>query len=93
MVYINQKQFGYTETVDEFDTPKEAREALREYQMAFHGGGMYISSRATKWWRTMEQKRIEAEAPGYGAACAKRAAEAAKARTGGDRSIEELMLS
>ncbi len=51
-VYINQKQFGTIETVDEFDNPKEAREALREYQMAFHGGSMYLSSRATRDWRT-----------------------------------------
>jgi hypothetical protein len=88
-VYINQNAFGSIETVDEFDTRREANEALREYQMAFHGGSMYLSSRATKWWRTMEQKHEEAAEPGYGAACAKRAAEASP----GDSCIEELVLS
>jgi hypothetical protein len=49
--YINTKQGGTVETVDEFDTAKEAREMLAEYRMASPGMGYYLSSRCTKEWR------------------------------------------
>ncbi len=49
--YINQKENGEVETIDEFDTRKEAREMLGEYQMAFHGGDIYLSNRCTNDWR------------------------------------------
>ena len=50
-VYINLKENGEVETIDEFDTRKEAREMLSEYQMAYHGAGVYISTRCTNDWR------------------------------------------
>ncbi len=43
--------------------------------------------------KMMEQKRIEAAAPGYGARCAAKAREAAKIRTDNDKNIQELILS
>ena len=46
-----------------------------------------------EWERIMEQKQKEAALPGYGAKCAQRAAEAAKAPRMGDQSEEELLLS
>ena len=48
--YINFRGSEGVETVDEFDNAKEAREALEEYNRAYHGG-CYISSRSTKEWR------------------------------------------
>lgn len=52
-IYINIKQDGEVETVDEFDTRKDAREALDHYQSAFKGscGTVYISTRCTREWR------------------------------------------
>ncbi len=41
--------------------------------------------------KLMEQKRIEASKPGYGARCAAKAAKARKRN--GDKSARELMLS
>jgi hypothetical protein len=38
MVYINSREYGITETIDEFKTWKEARAMLTEYQLAFHSG-------------------------------------------------------
>jgi len=51
MNYINMKNNGVVETVDEFETYKEAKEMLQEYLMAFHGGNVYISQRCTKDWK------------------------------------------
>ena len=50
MVYIQLKSEFQLETVDEFETRKEAREMLKEYQMA-GGGYYYLSSRPCKDWR------------------------------------------
>lgn len=48
--YIQLKSdYGQLETVDEFDTYKEAREMLKEYQM-LSGGHYYMSQRACKDW-------------------------------------------
>ena len=44
-------QFGTLETVDEFETRKEAREMLAEYRMSDPSANYYISSRACKDWR------------------------------------------
>lgn len=49
MFYIQLKTGREIETVDEFETRKEARAMLREYQML--SGEYYISSRACKEWR------------------------------------------
>lgn len=84
-VYINQKENGEVETVDEFDTMREATEMLKEYQMAFHYCDIYISSRCTRWWKLMDQKRAEATAPGYGPDN--------DPDTGGDSCWQELALS
>ena len=50
LVYINRVGNGYRETVDEFDTMKEARECLKEYRAADLSGHYYISIRACADW-------------------------------------------
>ena len=53
MIYIQRKdsQFGYLETVDEFETRKDARAMLAEYRLSDPYGNYYTSSRACKDWR------------------------------------------
>lgn len=51
MRYINRKGNGYLETVDEFDTPKEAQSMLSEYQLGDPAGHYYISQRACDNWK------------------------------------------
>ena len=51
MKYINMKSVYGTETVDQFDTMKEAREMVKEYNMSDSQSNYYISSRCTKEWR------------------------------------------
>ena len=51
MYYIQRKEGRELETVDEFETRKEAREMLAEYQMADPTAIHYISTRACKDWR------------------------------------------
>ena len=51
MYYINWKQSGQVETIDQADTYKEAKFLLSEYILAYGGGYIYISSRSTKEWR------------------------------------------
>lgn len=52
MVYINWKISGKVETVDQFETRKEAKLMISEYQMAYgYQGEVYISNRCTKDWR------------------------------------------
>ena len=53
-VYINMKTKGKVETVDEFETWKEARKMLVEYRMAFGGIKVYLSRRCTKEWAETE---------------------------------------
>ena len=43
------------ETVDEFDTYKEARLMLKEYQMSDSSANYYTSSRACKEWRESKE--------------------------------------
>ncbi len=50
MIYIQFKYDGQLETVDQFETWKEARSMLREYRM-LSGGHYYLSTRACKAWR------------------------------------------
>jgi len=46
--YINIRYNGEVETVDQFDTMKEAREMVKEYNMV--QPGHYISQRCTNDW-------------------------------------------
>ena len=59
MKYINTKtkEFG-VDTIDQFETYKEAREMLKEYNML--SGHYYISSRCTKeWWERQQETNKE----------------------------------
>lgn len=50
--YINERSRGLVETIDEFESHKEALKMLSEYRMAFsHGSDLYLSQRSTKDWR------------------------------------------
>lgn len=49
-IYIKRKGDGYLETVDEFETRKEAREMCREYQTSDSSGYYYTSTRPCKDW-------------------------------------------
>lgn len=51
MTYIQRRGNGYLETVDEFDTRKEANAMLKEYRMSDPSAEFYISQRACKEWR------------------------------------------
>jgi len=48
--YIQLKGDYGLETVDEFDTYKEAREMLKEYRMSDPSGYYYMSQRACAGW-------------------------------------------
>ena len=51
MRYINTKQDGKVETVDQFETYEEAKKMRDEYNMSDSYNYYYISSRSTKDWR------------------------------------------
>jgi hypothetical protein len=51
MVYVQRKGDGYLETVDEFETRKEASTMLGEYQSSDYSAEYYLSSRACKTWK------------------------------------------
>lgn len=54
MYYINVKDSdGDVETIDEFETYKEAVAMAIEYRLVYQGSGMtpYMSQRSTKDWR------------------------------------------
>lgn len=51
MFYIQRNGQGQLETVDEFETRKEARAMLYEYQLADPSADYYISSRACRDWK------------------------------------------
>jgi hypothetical protein len=51
MKYIQRKDESQLETVDEFETLKEAREMLKEYRLADPSAAYYISSRPCKAWK------------------------------------------
>lgn len=50
MYYIQRKDGQDLETVDQFDTRKEAREMVKEYQISDTSARFYISTRACKHW-------------------------------------------
>lgn len=59
MYYINCKEHGVVETIDQFESRKEARLMLREYAIAFQGyGNCYISTRSTKEWRSQNENNL-----------------------------------
>lgn len=50
--YINSRYQNEVETIDEFETRKEAKKMLEEYQISYGAGyELWLSSRATKEWR------------------------------------------
>ena len=49
-VYVNRRGQGYLETVDQFDTRKEARAMITEYRMSDPAGSFHLSTRACKGW-------------------------------------------
>ena len=51
MNYIQRKDQYQLETVDEFETYKEAMEMLAEYRLSDPSAHYYISQRACKDWR------------------------------------------
>lgn len=51
MYYIQMRYDGELETVDQFETRKEARSMLAEYRFSDSGSYYYISTRACKAWR------------------------------------------
>jgi hypothetical protein len=50
MIYIQRKSESYLETVDQFDTRKEARKMLTEYQISDPYASYYMSTRSCKDW-------------------------------------------
>jgi hypothetical protein len=50
MIYIQRKSVGCLETVDAFDTIKEARAMLKEFQLSDSSAKYYLSRRACKAW-------------------------------------------
>lgn len=51
MIYINMKQNNEVETVDEFETYKEAKAMVKEYNLSDSYNNYYLSQRSTKEWR------------------------------------------
>lgn len=50
MRYIQRKGDGHLETVDEFESSREARAMLKEYRVSDPYAHYYISRRACKAW-------------------------------------------
>ena len=51
MTYIQRKSGRDLETVDEFETYREARKMLTEYRISDSLAEYYLSSRACKAWK------------------------------------------
>ena len=51
MKYIQRKDNNGIETVDEFETMKEARKMVKEYSISDYSADYYISQRPCKDWR------------------------------------------
>ena len=64
MVYIQRRGDGHLETVDEFDTHKEAFTMMREYQTSDPPAHYYLSQRACRDWAEEEVKAAEVKASG-----------------------------
>ncbi len=50
MVYIQRKDANGVETVDQFETRKEARAMVIEYRISDYSAEYYLSQRACKDW-------------------------------------------
>jgi hypothetical protein len=51
MIYIQRKDCNGLETVDEFETRKEARAMLVEYRLSDPSAHYYLSQRCCKGWK------------------------------------------
>jgi hypothetical protein len=51
MVYIQRKCDYYLETVDEFETRKEAKKMLKEYRLSDNTANFYMSQKPCKAWK------------------------------------------
>lgn len=51
MIYIQRRDSNYLETVDEFETWKEAKAMLTEYQLSDRAATYYLSSRPCNAWK------------------------------------------
>lgn len=56
--YIQRKVGRDVETVDEFETRKEARAMRDEYQLADRSAIYYVSSRPCKDWAQMKEASV-----------------------------------
>ena len=61
MNYINLKTSGTVETIDEFETRKEANRMLIEYRVAFGPCDLYVSSRCDNTWHVPATHEYECE--------------------------------
>lgn len=55
MIYIQRKDGKDLETVDQFETRKEAKLMLIEYRLSEYTAYYYLSSRACKAWRESKE--------------------------------------
>lgn len=55
MVYVQRKDSQQLETVDEFETWKEARKMVAEYRLSDLSADYYLSSRACRDWNKSEE--------------------------------------
>jgi len=51
MTYVQRRDRQGLETVDQFETYKEAREMVKEYNISDPYGSYYLSSRCCKEWK------------------------------------------
>lgn len=53
MYYIQRRSINhnYLETIDEFESHKEAQSMMREYQVCDYSADYYVSSRCCKAWK------------------------------------------
>ena len=54
MLYIQRKENRYLETVDQFETRKEALLMLKEYKLSDNSAHYYISRRSCKAWVSVD---------------------------------------
>ena len=48
--YVQRLGQGYRETVDEYESPKEARAMIKEYRLSDPSAAYYLSTRPCKAW-------------------------------------------
>lgn len=56
--YINMKAYGTIETIDEFETYREAKKMMEEYRLTHTDGLLYISNRPTNSWANSKQTAV-----------------------------------